>query len=973
SSTKFANIYRNCSNSCHVKTPQPTKNGPKTNSNNTEDDPQQSSRKCEISGKPVKFYSCSSVRKSGMKFLRRTIFPQDNKRNGHVQLVMFSTSSSKYFYTSIINHSKNNNKKYFKSNKALENYKNALEQCMKIKFSKHRKDMTNNKMNWTSEPFKMNFPKELRLIAGNGKKDAESKQIKPEEKGPKQVLRLIPKKYLTVKDMARKKKILEHKKITPKINKKKVKIVYPSHIIKHKLRLPTPFHIGESARKKIEKYSNSRTEHKPKTEVKYNTIEVVPMKQELNKSVVNIINAIKKRREEICEQKAQTDQAIQRLIGQHPTVKKTTNTAKMSINKKYNVILLKGQAKIQLKMPKSKGPTQDTSAEEELRTEDRTNDTPVGNEKTKISENEKKLTMNTKSESDTQIVQHPVSSNSYRKFSEEILRYPKRIMGFKRESFDIDEICLKTKENYVAHVETTDNIKNIPNPQTILEEENTLSEQTSQEAHATIPVEKNIIDSKNTMRRLEEIMNRRMIQNEERNDKNVFHDENEMNIVYNPAQSLKEYLQKLNELKDQTAIDRLDIETQLTETSSMVEIMKGKNLNMNRKEKQNVENGIEVKENSTDTKPKIEETNRRYGKELSPLKCEDIIIEKRIKKALKTKRTQGIDSTESMTETTSFDSSGRTSDNTKINSKYKKPLYAKLLERNREQVSADERKKFEIVQDENLARKKSEAKRKVIISKHKPITKSPSNFSTTRTPKYLLENSSSDIKLRVPADDGETTESSRIKQKGDIQKILERYTIKNNTKSTINFKKPTEGKLEPKQIEKKNTATKHQYCLENNLSTDYIQIAKTSENHGKVYSMDGVRQEHISNISNLSAETSLNINGNTYNKGDVETNHTIENEKDLKIENYKRKLKNLLEPANQYLGKLKKARENRIKTLEQLKMQLKNQFSENIDSMELKNTLENIPAEKTNTEKNRVTSPKWLIMIPLIIQREQEL
>ncbi|XP_023016029.2 uncharacterized protein isoform X2 [Leptinotarsa decemlineata] len=975
--TKFTTIYKKILSVCHASTSHQKKNAPKSHSTNTEENSQRSSKKNEITFKTSRTFSSSCVGKTGLKFLKKSLFPE--KCNRKVKFLMFSTSS-KFCYSSTANQAKENNKKYFKNHRALELYKKAFEQCMRIKHKKQRVDRAHNIIGWTPEPFKIRYPHELVVIADEEKaeksnsKRSNNNKIMIEEKTPKQVLRLIPKKSLTIKEMAQKRKVLEKKKMTSKNNKKALKIVYPTHIIKHKLGLTPSYHIDKSVRKKIEKMSNAkfREEQKPKPRVQINTIEIIPYKQELDQNLLKVISAIKKRREKICEKNAKTEDSIKHLISQHPMVKKATKTAKMSINQKYNVILLKSQAKVQLKMLKPKELVEDNDAVGE-RCGEPDKVLSAGDNVNKIEKNQETpviplhhLARNSK------ITQHPILPSDTQRDMKQMIRYPKRLLVEKSETFDVDGICLKTKESYVAYVDEIGDIpKKIP---------------TFQEKVYTHPIEKQdeaVSDHKKINYQNSEKQNDALTDKSDRiakHDNNcvaqnllkyqlsqggkkdtedvqdVGHTENQSKIV-NPAESLREYLKKLNELKNQTSISRLSIANYPIRTSSMVENLSLKKINVN--ENKNIKSKeIEGKEKVQELLTKNVEKNDDKNKTDNLLKSkgtnkidENIKhVDKKlefIKPAEEKMRTvKNLDNINS----TSFKLEEINSDKAAENrSSEVKPLFKKLLDHDREQVSANERKKFTLIPDEETLRKKSEAKAKVIIPKFRSTPERTSTRSPVikNAPKYSLENFQPDDALSEKVSESENERKAYLQNK-IYKKILEQYEVRSKSDMHMGNKKSSQN--EQKSIEQttKNIVDPEKRFSSKNIlnSSSDIHEGNSSKTELRVHSIEVERQNDP--VKDLTTSTETHSK-NAYPKQTPQLNQIDYIKSHSEESKYKEKVKNILEPSSQYLEKLKEAGKNQMRNLGELQAQLTNQLSENMArSLKIEKMIENATKVENN-------------------------
>ncbi|CAH1118563.1 unnamed protein product [Phaedon cochleariae] len=880
----FTNIYRRVAKNQlfhHRSTTSQTKNPHMENGE---------SNSSEIKEKhtPRVKSSPSLYTKKGSNFLRRSLVPETKET---IHIMMFSTSSSKYFYASTLNQAKESatsKKKYFKNHKALDLYKQALEQCMKIKFEKHRIQKGTSNVTWKPEPIRTNLLSDLSAPAKTKKKEA-----LPPLESTKKIVRLHPKKSISVEEM---KQLVRQKKASQVVKNKKFHIVYPTHMIKYKLGLQKPYQVEKSMAKNQDplvskpKPERERLEPAPKREI--NTVEVVPLKKRPKNNLEAVMEASRKRREKNDRSSivVEVDEAIKQLISKHPAMKKVTESAKMSINKKYNIILLKSQAKLRLQM-KPREVITETSENLEL---DRipTDQNEVLNhsepEVTRKSDIQKKL------DADTSIVQHPIPTNLDQADFEVVIKCPKRLLSEKSETFDIEEICLKTKENYIVYTEeVADAMKKMSQDK---EELKTVKE----EVLDRIAANKEDYSPQRTKspnpQKLKDIMMKNAKQEQSSNQidqqKPTIHQNSG-----NSAQNLMNYIKKLNELKDQTSMERSSIQKPFAKTPSMVQ-----KVEMNKVKNSGVQKEI-IEQEQVENKETL--TNK-----------ENVIDDQ----------------------------------------SNKKPMYGKLLEQSKTQKPVGQ--KFKFIPIPNKPKKDKEDDGKTVLSRTN-TTRSPQSAKTVNketSSKYLLEN----YKPQPITDDQskeplvQKTEAEVVRKKAHFQNIMNQYIVKSTS---------TNHEVEENPESKSRTAEQEVLKPVGNIIEKISREERRLYNKNKLTSNSEDRkrkaeQETFKPVEKISREDDNNkvesISEGAIKETEPKSLEPVEKTSREETTPYKDKLKNLLEPANQYLEKLREAGENQMKTLGALKDQFKNQLTENINKglKKKKNMLENMPLIQENVSED---------------------
>lgn len=251
----------------------------------------------------------------------------------HTQFSYLSTRKSRNPSNGDLNKSRNYPQKL--TNVAATYYNDGTKQCNKIK-NKYRKVPSCTKCSWSPKPFKGNAEVGLSFMQAE-----KASYPKP------QMVNL--KKYETEDDND----FFDNNELLPKISlrrspyqsihdRKKFKIVYPANAVKHKMGL---FPMKKSKRYKSFAQEKERNPGVPviqqKSKKKVSAPKLLPTIQFMPTTFMNQDPLSVGYESSEHFQRAMKQPDSSRLITVHPILKKASYQNKMSIKKKYNILLLK--------------------------------------------------------------------------------------------------------------------------------------------------------------------------------------------------------------------------------------------------------------------------------------------------------------------------------------------------------------------------------------------------------------------------------------------------------------------------------------------------------------------------------------------------------------------------------------------------------------------------------------------------------
>lgn len=286
-----------------------------------------------------------------------------------------AATAKRAFYTSSIKNGSSDqwSIKRIKLGKAEELYRSAMTQCMKIRENRQKTLKACGVVKWNPAAVPLNVEYEARVIADQKRdaakivpsppklhiinniianKSSEKSSVKSNNNTETISPRNTP--ALKIETLLKKQSVPYSLDIPTKKSKyastKKFKIVYPTHSVKYRLNRTKPYAIANTSQQKLEPENKSEQEYKVKRD--HNTVEFVPKNQKMH-AIGKITSSEKVSfllENPVEKENKPLEECVSGLIKSHPIVKTPSKVARMSIRKKYNVILLKNRARINVKI-----------------------------------------------------------------------------------------------------------------------------------------------------------------------------------------------------------------------------------------------------------------------------------------------------------------------------------------------------------------------------------------------------------------------------------------------------------------------------------------------------------------------------------------------------------------------------------------------------------------------------------------------
>ncbi|XP_018567411.1 uncharacterized protein LOC108908005 [Anoplophora glabripennis] len=426
------------------------------------------------------------------------------------QLIATTAAPSRFFHSSTVDNKCSTAafKKPFKNKEAEKYYQLAVEQCMEIR---SKFDKLHQQSNFMIRPAGLNFEVQNEFEHIDTKNNKNKPKQKPLKKIHKEKLMKIPELE----------KIAEMKTAKPRsqFKQSKIRITYPTHIASYKVGT-NGFKMQHTLKQQVAKNNQVKTVYRDpvpeplQLKVKHETStekDKAEAQKLRNKTYQRRLQ--RKCNDDNSEYAKQQLKYNKSMMQQHPTVRKANSSVRMAFKNRYNKLLQKSGLLYQ-------APTK-TKEEDKDQAENHDAKRPTSPKPAPTYRDAEEVLFRRTEMQEPQVTEHPIATAKQAKV-ESSLKYPKRILSEKSENYDIDATCIKNSNR--SNVTTTYG-------DFIAESEEKVKHFVETHKQEAKELEDHK-DSKGSLKTIEKIPS---------------------------SDGFGEYLRKLKELRDQTAVERLNI------------------------------------------------------------------------------------------------------------------------------------------------------------------------------------------------------------------------------------------------------------------------------------------------------------------------------------------------------------------------------------------------------------------------------